>query len=453
MAALEDLLRGVCPEWPPFFVRHGLLPDLHRALDAVGATHGAQAAELSPSPGLIFEAFRYFSPEATRVIILGQDPYPEGAQGLAFSVAPGAGLKPSLAPILANLAGHGLALPPAGRPCGDLRPWAVQGVLLLNIALTTRGGVRLAHASHWKGFIGGLLRALTGGASPPIVMMWGGLAQAHAKDIQKGALLLTRHHPSPLANNALPPAQRFERSPDFKVVRSELLRRGGKGLEWDVAGRVRGFCDGAAAGNGREDAEGAFGVFVLTGPLKGLELSGRVARHPYALADPAEPRKGFVPLFAEAEVPPTNNRAEYLAGAWLLLLLLRGLGRGETRLVSDSKILVQTLNSWLPARRRAGTAHQLKNYDLVVVLEALLEALRAEVHSAFFAHIHSHQPRPPGGTPLIDRAEWFGNAKADALAGAAGAPIGAPPADGSGRLGGPMGGAMRWALVEKWEGP
>ena len=66
----ESLLRGVCPEWPPFFARHGLLPDLHRALDAVGATHGARAAELSPPPGLIFEAFRYFSPEATRVIIL-----------------------------------------------------------------------------------------------------------------------------------------------------------------------------------------------------------------------------------------------------------------------------------------------------------------------------------------------------------------------------------------------
>jgi len=455
-AAAMDLLQGVHPGWLRFFARRGLEPALLRALDAVGATSEA-AAELPPPPALIFEAFRYFPPEATRVIILGQDPYPNDAMGLAFSVAPGADLKPSLAPIFANLARHGLALPPAGRPNGDLRPWAIQGVLLLNMALTTRKGARLAHASVWKAFVGGVLYGLTGGLPPephppcPVTMAWGGQAQTLAQAFaMRGTLLLQWSHPSPMANNALPPARKFENSPHFKAAREELLRREGRGIEWDIAGTARGYCDGATARNGKEDAEGAFGVFIITGPLKGLELSGRVARHPYALVDPADPFKGFAPLFGRPGVPPTNNRSEYLAGAWLLLLLLRARGRGGARMVSDSKLLVHTLNLWLPARRRAGTAGELKNLDLVEILEALLAALRKEARGATLAHIHSHQPRPPAGTPLVERADWYGNRRSDLLAGAALAPIGSPPAHGSVELGGPMGEKMRWALVDKW---
>lgn len=77
--------------------------------------------------------------EAVRCVILGQDPYhgPGQANGLAFSVAPGVKVPPSLVNIYKELESD-LGLP---RPLhGDLSGWARQGVLLLNNTLTVETG-------------------------------------------------------------------------------------------------------------------------------------------------------------------------------------------------------------------------------------------------------------------------------------------------------------------------
>ncbi|NBQ70967.1 MAG: hypothetical protein EBU46_19900 [Nitrosomonadaceae bacterium] len=77
-----------------------------------------------------------------------------------------------------------------------------------------------------------------------------------------------------------------------------------------------------------------------------------------------------------------------------------------------------TLTDWLPARRRKGTAHQLCNFDLVEIAEALLAALRA-VAAVELTHVNSHTPAPPASAPPRARALWMGNAAADAAATAA----------------------------------
>ncbi len=69
-----------------------------------------------------------------RVLILGQDPYPDPARatGLSFSTGPDGDVPDSLANIYAELA-------PVGYPVsgtGDLSAWTRQGVMLLNRALT-----------------------------------------------------------------------------------------------------------------------------------------------------------------------------------------------------------------------------------------------------------------------------------------------------------------------------
>ena len=94
----------------------------------------------------IFAALDAAPPEQVRVVIVGQDPYhgPGQAHGLAFSVAPGVPVPPSLQNIYRELTTD-LALPEDSFRDGDLRGWARQGVLLLNAVLTVEQGAPGAH--------------------------------------------------------------------------------------------------------------------------------------------------------------------------------------------------------------------------------------------------------------------------------------------------------------------
>ena len=83
----------------------------------------------------IYQALHLTSYEATKVVILGQDPYHGVGQahGLAFSVREGMRFPPSLVNIFKELeADLGCPYPSSG----DLTPWAKEGVLLLNTTLT-----------------------------------------------------------------------------------------------------------------------------------------------------------------------------------------------------------------------------------------------------------------------------------------------------------------------------
>src|SRR5262249_47400270 len=84
---------------------------------------------------------------ATRVVILGQDPYHGAgqAEGLAFSVPSGVKLPPSLRNIFKELAREGASVPPGGGHLGD---WARRGVLLLNTVLTVEEGAAASHAKR-----------------------------------------------------------------------------------------------------------------------------------------------------------------------------------------------------------------------------------------------------------------------------------------------------------------
>ncbi|MEO5607275.1 MAG: uracil-DNA glycosylase, partial [Polaromonas sp.] len=89
-----------------------------------------------------------------RVVILGQDPYHGRgqAEGLAFSVAPGVALPPSLRNIFKELQ-RDLGTPPPLFPVpgGSLVKWARHGVLLLNTCLTVEEGRPASHAGKgWE---------------------------------------------------------------------------------------------------------------------------------------------------------------------------------------------------------------------------------------------------------------------------------------------------------------
>lgn len=169
------------------------------------------------------------------------------------------------------------------------------------------------------------------------------------------------------------------------------------------------FTDGACTQNGRANARAAY---ATTGAVA---VSGLVAPFEYALVDPAAPERGFAPGTTPAT--PSNNRGELLGIAHALFGLL---GQSQPahlpcEIISDSRISIMTLLEWLPARRAAGTAHKLRNLDLLTIAEALLAALRAR-RAVALTHVHSHRRAPPAGAPERDHIVWAGNAAADAAA-------------------------------------
>ena len=160
-------------------------------------------------PRQVCRALDFAVPDDVRVVILGQDPYHAAgqAQGLAFSVAPGQKkIPPSLRNILKEVAA-GTGAPAICRD--DLSPWADQGVLLLNSALTVEDGAPQSHAGRgWETLTDALLARVAAQLDPAVFMLWGASAQRKRSLIERpGAashLVLQANHPSPLSSNRPP---------------------------------------------------------------------------------------------------------------------------------------------------------------------------------------------------------------------------------------------------------
>ena len=139
-------------------------------------------------PARVFRArARLTAFQDVRVVILGQDPYhgPGQAQGLAFSVAPG---QKKLPPSLRNMLKEVQADTGAPSICrDDLTPWAQQGVLLLNTALTVEDGAPQSHAGRgWEALTDALLGAVAARPAPTVFMLWGASAQRKRPLVEQG---------------------------------------------------------------------------------------------------------------------------------------------------------------------------------------------------------------------------------------------------------------------------
>jgi uracil-DNA glycosylase len=186
-------------------------------------------------PDRVFRALELTSPQEVRVVILGQDPYhgPGQAQGLAFSVAPG---QQKLPPSLRNMLKEVQSDTGAPSICrDDLTPWAQQGVLLLNSALTVEDGAPQSHAGRgWEVLTDALLAHVAAQSAPVVFMLWGASAQKKRALVEAGARhrVLAANHPSPLS--ALRPPVPFIGCRHFSQANALLaaLRPGTAPVRW-----------------------------------------------------------------------------------------------------------------------------------------------------------------------------------------------------------------------------
>lgn len=208
--------------------------------------------KLYPPQDQIFRALQLTKPEDVRVCIVGQDPYhtPGQANGLAFSIAPGNPLQPSLVNIFKELEEDvGIKKPEDG----DLTKWAENGVLLLNTSLTVYEHQANSCAKWgWDKFTKSVLQAATKLPQPVVFLLWGANAQdllndliscaavyEDGKHIVKENLIkkayMLSSHPSPFsATRPCRGTPAFRGSKPFSTANTLLTSMGGTPIDWSL---------------------------------------------------------------------------------------------------------------------------------------------------------------------------------------------------------------------------
>jgi uracil-DNA glycosylase len=164
-----------------------------------------------------------------RVLIVGQDPYPTPghAVGLSFSVAPDVRPLPgSLVNIFTELQDD-LGLPTPST--GDLTPWAENGVLLLNRALTVAPRRPNSHQGKgWEEVTEQAIRALAARGGPLVAILWGRNAR-NLKPLLDPVPCIESAHPSPMsAHNG------FFGSKPFSRANKLLEAQGAAPIDWKL---------------------------------------------------------------------------------------------------------------------------------------------------------------------------------------------------------------------------
>ena len=161
-------------------------------------TEKAQEKIIYPPGSLIFNAFEKTPFNKLKVLLLGQDPYHGKGQamGLSFSVPKGVRPPPSLINIFKELHDDvGVQIPSTG----DLTPWAEQGVMLLNAALTVREGEPNSHSKiGWHQFTDAVIKKVSDEKEGIVFLLWGSFAHQKQELIdQTKHHVLKAAHPSP----------------------------------------------------------------------------------------------------------------------------------------------------------------------------------------------------------------------------------------------------------------
>ena len=186
--------------------------------------------QIFPNMYDIFNALHFTSYADTKVVILGQDPYhePGQAHGLSFSVLPDVPPPPSLINIFKELRDDlGCFIPNNG--C--LKPWADQGVLLLNAVLTVRAHAANSHRGHgWEIFTDKIIRLLNDHERPLAFILWGRPARSKKSMITNPRhFIIESAHPSPLSASG-----GFFGSRPFSRVNKFLESIGETPIDWQI---------------------------------------------------------------------------------------------------------------------------------------------------------------------------------------------------------------------------
>lgn len=216
--------------WAPLIGSETQTP-YFRQLDAFLQQASDSGQSILPPASEIFRALELTPPSHTRVVLLGQDPYPTPghAHGLCFSVRPDVRPIPgSLRNIYKELESD---IPGFSTPShGCLESWARQGVLLLNTVMTVPAGEAAGHRGRgWEAFTDALIRALTRLPHRVVFVLWGNDAKKKLPLIPaEPHRTVVNAHPSPLS------ARLFLGCRCFSAINRHLVEAGHSPIDWAI---------------------------------------------------------------------------------------------------------------------------------------------------------------------------------------------------------------------------
>lgn len=204
--------------------------ELNNVMAKVGQEY--RRKPLCPAQSDVFRAFELCPLNDLKVVMLGQDPYPQ--KGVATGVLFGNrkevdedNLSPSLNVV--KEAAINFEVP---HYCitfdQTLESWAKQGILMLNSALTVEMNKIGSHVMFWRPFIAKLLKKLSNKEPGIIYVLFGSQAQTFTPYINiRNSIVVKTEHPAWYArtNQKMPPKL-------FLDINKVLKEKYGKGIEW-----------------------------------------------------------------------------------------------------------------------------------------------------------------------------------------------------------------------------
>ena len=204
-----------------------ILQDYNSKIDELGTKlqkKADQGERILPDKKHLFRALE-LKPEQVKVIIVGQDPYPNisDAIGLSFAVpARKTGLPGSLLNIQKEIMTD---IGSTATADGDLTKWASQGVMLLNRVLTVTAGESGSHSKlGWQEITEKIVAHCANLGA--VGLLWGSSARELAHLFNEDCLV-QGVHPSPLSAH-----RGFLGSKPFSRVNQLLENKGKTAIIW-----------------------------------------------------------------------------------------------------------------------------------------------------------------------------------------------------------------------------
>jgi uracil-DNA glycosylase len=219
-ALYELVVKGVHPDWMSADVEE----ELRIILTCIyNTSKNYPGKRFLPDPDQVMAVFRLIKPSDVKVVILGQDPYPNAmhAMGVAFTSL--SDVVPASAHVInANLLRYGHV---KTANSANYLPWLSKGVLLANMSLTVEESKPASHSSIWGDrFLSLLFRKIS---TKSVGVAFGRAPQSKISNVLKSSAFLATAHPSPQAGKV------FSEKDIFGEINAALTKLKLEKVDWN----------------------------------------------------------------------------------------------------------------------------------------------------------------------------------------------------------------------------
>lgn len=223
------------PEWYNLLKTYILSSDFKDNLTTIIENLLKNETRFTPGLKHIFEAFYKCKYKNTKIVLLGQDPYPQSgiADGLAFSCSNSVQPQPSLRYIFKAI--NKTVYKQDGEEWRLFNPglhrWAAQGILLLNTALTVEMRKPGSHVNYWKNFTAFFIDMLSRHNPDIIWILLGKNAEEYLDlfPLENTPPIVMASHPASAAYNK---AKEWDCKDIFNKVNEHLQKQGKDPIIW-----------------------------------------------------------------------------------------------------------------------------------------------------------------------------------------------------------------------------